>query len=271
MTTAFAVPANNLTCIVGPGGYTLGSGTLTLAAGQGANFPALSGSQFYRITVIQAAYAYSPAATLSNLTIFRASSLTTDTFGSVLAIEGTTDRNYAAGDAVDVRVTAGTINDIQTAINDIQTAITNIQTPSQAVMGSSYSITSSGVWQSTGFSLALPAAGTYLVFYNVRVWMGTSTTNQDFFILVKLVQTDTSSDVTNSQRIPLYVSNALALSLNGGTIQLQNAYSTLVTVASACNVTLYAQRASSGSPTWTTSNIQSDGSGWTTMMYMRVL
>lgn len=119
MTTAFAVPANNLTCTVGPGGYTSGSSTLTLSAGQGANFPALTGSQFYRITVIQAAFAYSPAVSLSNLTIYRASSLATDTFGSVLAIEGTTDRDYVSGDAVDVRVTAGTISDIQNAINSL--------------------------------------------------------------------------------------------------------------------------------------------------------
>ena len=64
MGTSLAVTSNNVTAIVGLDGYTAGSGTLTLSSGQGASFPVLTGDQFYRLTVIQANYASSSAATL---------------------------------------------------------------------------------------------------------------------------------------------------------------------------------------------------------------
>jgi hypothetical protein len=119
--TPFAVPANNVVALVGPAGYVAGSGTLTLAAGQGAQFPALSGLPFYRLTVIQQAHAYDPLALPSQFTIYKATGRSGDTFTGLSAIEGTTDRAYVGGDVVDVRVTAGTVSDVQVAINNLET------------------------------------------------------------------------------------------------------------------------------------------------------
>ena len=121
--SSFGIPANNITAVVGAGGYTAGSGTLTLFTGQGALFPALGANQFYRITVIQQAYAYLPTVTLANLTIYMATGKSVDSLTGVTAFEGTTDRNYNAGDVVDIRVTAGTINDIQTALVNLNTQV----------------------------------------------------------------------------------------------------------------------------------------------------
>lgn len=122
MPTAFSVPINNVVCLVGPGGYVAGSGTLTLATGQGAQFPALAGSQFYRLTVVQQAHAYDPLSTPANLTIFKATGRSGDVFTGLVPIEGTTDRNYVGGDVVDVRVTAGVVTDLQGAINALENA-----------------------------------------------------------------------------------------------------------------------------------------------------
>lgn len=266
MGTAFAVPANNIVSIVGPGGYTAGSGTLALAAGQGALYPALTGDQFYRITVVRAAYAYSPSATTSNLTIFRASSLVADTFGTVLAIEGTTDRNYAAGDAVDIRVTAGTIS-------DIQTQILNMQMSSQSTMGFDYNIPTSATWYDTGFSIFLPAAGSYIVGYNVRGVIGPAVGGTgSMWITVKLVQTDTSADVIGSVRLVVFTDDAITrlFAPGGQSTQLSTAYTVIATVTSACNVKLYAKR--DGSLTlWALSRISSNADGQTTMSYVRIL
>src|SRR5512135_724987 len=219
MGTAFAVAANNVTCIVGPGGYTAGSGTLTVAAGQGSKFPALTGDQFYRITVVNAAYAFSPAVTTDNLTIFRASSLVTDTFGSVLAIEGTTDRNYSAGDSVGVNVTAGTIS-------DIQTQILNMQNCGIANQAASIDITTTAVWTNTGLSAALPATGVYLATFSARINLyATSTPADAVWMKFQLIQSDTGLAVPYSQTLALY-------QLTGQSTQLTVTRTVLVTVAS---------------------------------------
>lgn len=265
MGASFAVPANNLTCIVGPGGYTAGSGVLTLAAGQGANFPAINGGQFYRITVIQAAFAYSPAASLSNLTIFRASTLAVDTFTGVLAIEGTTDRNYASGDSVDVRVTAGTIS-------DIQNQILNMQKSGSSVLSSSYDITATSVWQNTGLNVSLPAEGTYYVTYDVRSTIGPAVgASGSMWISIKLIQTDTGADVPNSVRLPVFCSDLLTavLAPSAGNYQGQSAFSSLVTVTMACSVQVWAQRRGSLT-SWNFSRIESNSDGYSTMTYSRI-
>jgi hypothetical protein len=121
MPSSFALPLNNVVAVVGPAGSTAGSTTLTLAAGQGGRFPALGGLQFYRLTVVQQAYAYDPLADAARYTIYKATGRSGDTFTGLVAIEGTTDRSYVGGDVVDVRVTGGSLDDIHTAINALET------------------------------------------------------------------------------------------------------------------------------------------------------
>ena len=129
MSSNFAVPLNDVSTFVGSGGYTSGSGSLSLVTGDGAKFPALSGSQWYRVTVIQKALAYSSLATAANYTIFKATRISGDTLTEISVIEGSTDRNYVLGDVVEVRVTAGTVADMQSAINTLETTYAPLASP----------------------------------------------------------------------------------------------------------------------------------------------
>ena len=129
MSTNFAVPLNDVSTFVGSGGYTAGTGSLSLLAGGGEKFPALSDSRWYRVTVMQKTAAYSPLATAANYTIFKATGISGDTLTGISVIEGSTDRNYVCGDVVEVRVTAGTVADMQSAINTLETTYAPLASP----------------------------------------------------------------------------------------------------------------------------------------------
>lgn len=123
----FSVPGNNISTVIGPGGYTAGSGRLTLTYLGGSFFSAnpFLGSPppagyFYRVTVTQARYAGVANPPTSAYTVYKATGVTGDTLTIAGAIENTTDRSYAAGDLVEVRMTAGTLVDIYSQINWIE-------------------------------------------------------------------------------------------------------------------------------------------------------
>ena len=108
MNKVFHTPLNNVSATLGAA-YTAGSGSLVLASGQGAQFGTPSDSAPVRFTVASQA---DPTV----LTIFRATGRSTDALTGVSAIEGTTDRDYSTGDAVEVRATAGSFTDVHDAI-----------------------------------------------------------------------------------------------------------------------------------------------------------
>jgi hypothetical protein len=116
-----ASAVDNFTAALGSG-YTAGSGSVALAAGSGAilaakltaaGFPAISASAPLRVTLITAA-SYRTAA--ETLTILKVTGLSGDTLTGATAIEGTTDRDYAAADVAECRWTAGGVQEIQAAI-----------------------------------------------------------------------------------------------------------------------------------------------------------
>lgn len=129
MPTSFAQTANDVSTFVGPLGYTAGTGVLALASGGGSKFPALAPGSWYRVTVVEALYAYSPLATKNNYTIFDVTAVSGDVLALGGPLEGTTDRPYAAGDVVEVRVTAGTIGDLQAATNALETTAAPLASP----------------------------------------------------------------------------------------------------------------------------------------------
>lgn len=120
--TNLAVPINNISSKVGSNGYTAGSGLLVLISGDGAKLPKLDIGKFYRFTVVTASLAYSPNLTSLNYTVYKATQLDGDTLSGVVAIEGTLDQNYNSGDIVQLRVTAGSFSDLQTALNTLEKA-----------------------------------------------------------------------------------------------------------------------------------------------------
>lgn len=124
---AFEVPVNNASTKVGISGYTAGSGSMVLILGGGAFFPSLSGNQFLKVTVIQSAFAYVPAAPTSTYTIFKVTGVSGDTLTIDSTLEGTTDRNYAYLDVVEIRTTAGTFLEIDKAIVNLNPSLITMQ------------------------------------------------------------------------------------------------------------------------------------------------
>lgn len=74
---------------------TSGSTTITLASGQGALFPAISGSNFFMATLVD---------TSNNIEIVRATARTGDTLTVTRAQDGTSARAFAAGDKLELRI-----------------------------------------------------------------------------------------------------------------------------------------------------------------------
>lgn len=89
---------------------TAASTTITVASGTGSLFPVPTGTDFFHATL---------ADTAGNTEIVRVTSRATDSFTVLRAQEGTTARNFSAGDRVELRVTAGILNSV--AYNDSPT------------------------------------------------------------------------------------------------------------------------------------------------------
>lgn len=114
-TTTMHTLANNVAGLTLASPYTAGSTTFTLSAGA-TSFPTTLPC---RMTVITAATYQTSSETL---TIYEVTAVNTST--QVITItagpqEGTTDRNYAALDKVDLRFTAAGGNDLNTAVTPI--------------------------------------------------------------------------------------------------------------------------------------------------------
>lgn len=142
----------------------------------------------------------------------------------------------------------------------------------QSVLGSAYTLSgSTGVYSDTGLSVTLPSAGTYIVFYNVRVYIQIG--DGDMWITVKLFQTDQGIDVPSSVRQvtlwDLTHGTPNANNLIGFNCQQASAFSAQVNANSACIVRLYAKRTYTATTIFA-STISSDSDGYTTLSYLRV-
>lgn len=86
------------------GSYTAGATALTLTAGQGALFPAPSGGDYFMATIVDAS---------NNIEIVKVTARATDTFTVVRGQEGTAARALAAGEKVELRLTAGVMEAVR--------------------------------------------------------------------------------------------------------------------------------------------------------------
>ena len=85
-------------------GILSGATSLTVATGTGALFPSLSGGNFFYCTLQNTAG--------TTVEIVKVTARSTDTFTIVRAQEGTTDSAFSTGDKVELRLTAGEINQL---------------------------------------------------------------------------------------------------------------------------------------------------------------
>ena len=86
----------------------VGATSLTVASTTGALFPTLTGSNFFYCTLQNTAG--------STVEIVKVTARSTDTFTIVRAQEGTTASAFASGDKVELRLTAGEINQLFGAV-----------------------------------------------------------------------------------------------------------------------------------------------------------
>ena len=85
-------------------GILSGATSLTVATGTGALFPSLSGGNFFYCTLQNTAG--------TTVEIVKVTARSTDTFTIVRAQEGTTASAFSTGDKVELRLTAGEINQL---------------------------------------------------------------------------------------------------------------------------------------------------------------
>lgn len=99
-------------------GISSGSTSLTVTSGEGSLFPAISGSQYFVVTLIK-------ASTPTVFEIVKVTGRSGDTFTSIVrAQEGTTALSWSAGDTVALLITAGDCAAF-TQFDDLQTQATN--------------------------------------------------------------------------------------------------------------------------------------------------
>jgi hypothetical protein len=125
MAAPLYTPLNQLATTVASGGYTAGSGTLTLAPGYGAviaaeitaaGAPAISATHPIRVSLVVLARANDSPIAPAFRTVLEATGLSGDVLTIAGAIEGTTDRNYSPGSIVRFNLTAGAISEIQALV-----------------------------------------------------------------------------------------------------------------------------------------------------------
>lgn len=100
-------------------GITSGATSLSVTAGQGALFPALTGSQYFRATIMHIV-----SGAVTALEIVKVTARATDTFTIVRAQEGTTAQAWSAGDTIALLPTAGDMAGFA-QFDDLQTQATN--------------------------------------------------------------------------------------------------------------------------------------------------
>jgi len=99
--------------------------SITVASGQGAEFPVLSGSDNFTATLVD---------TSNNIEIVQVTARSGDTMTVVRAQEGTTARGYAAGSLLELRITASVLNNFA-QISGAQT-LTGVKTFTSTIVGS---------------------------------------------------------------------------------------------------------------------------------------
>ncbi len=95
--------ANNATATLASG-ITNTQTSLSVTTGQGALFPALTGSDYFYATLVDPS---------NNLEVIKVTGRTGDNFTIVRGQDSTTARSYASGDKIEVRVTAAALGAIQ--------------------------------------------------------------------------------------------------------------------------------------------------------------
>ena len=131
-----------------------------------------------------------------------------------------------------------------------------------SLSSSPYNLTlSNGVFEDVGLSITLPAAGTYLVFADVRSVVKL-TIGSGAYIKTKLRNTTDSVDITDSERLGAYIDTT------GRQVYGTTTTNEIITVAASKTIKVYASR--NAGTTYATSAIYSDSDGKSRIGYTRL-
>lgn len=167
-----------------------------------------------------------------------------------------------AGNASGVSVATGVTTHVRHDGESVYAVVTSTPGSSQSVLGSAFSITgASGVYQDTGLSISLPAAGTYLIAADVRTSINMSAGTVGY-VVSKFHNSTDAADVANSETILNDVRATGVIS------QRTSPMHVLVTVTAVKTIKLYAARFAA--TTWTASSVASDADGRTRMSYLKL-
>jgi hypothetical protein len=97
---------------------TSGSTSLTVTTGTGSLFPNPTGTDYFLITLT--------GISGSPIEIVKCTARSTDTLTIVRGQEGTTASAFTGGDTVQLRITAGEMNDIETNLGSLNTSVSTI-------------------------------------------------------------------------------------------------------------------------------------------------
>lgn len=165
--------------------------TITLTTGAGAQFPAISGGNYFYATLTDAS---------NNLEIVKVTARATDVFTVVRAQEGTTGRVYAAADKLELRVTAAVMNSLpQLAADQTFSGANNFS--SAPTLGTALAVASGG----TGVTTSTGSGANVL---------GTSPTITSATLVTPALGTPASGVLTNC--------SGTALNLNAGGLATVN-------------------------------------------------
>jgi hypothetical protein len=110
--------------------------SITVASGQGAEFPVLTGADYFIATLVD---------TSNNIEIIKVTARSSDTMTVVRAQESTAARSYTAGSLLELRVTAATLNSFAQQTGVISgttiTASTQFSGPGTGLTGTAASLT----------------------------------------------------------------------------------------------------------------------------------
>ena len=217
---ALANLANNVAGLTLAAAYTAGtSSTFQLSAGA-----SLLPAPPFRITVVTAGTYQTSSETL---TIYEVTAVAGEvlTVGVSSPIEGTTDRNFAIGDRVDLRLTAGTISDLNTAVTPVQTT----------------GITAAGTNQATATALAAPT------FFASPATFVVSTVASGTGVVLPAAIAGMDITVVNAGANPLLVYPATGGSIDGAAA---NAPMSIPPAGGAVNLVAYGTTVGGTTGTW---------------------
>jgi hypothetical protein len=151
-------------------GITNSATSITVASGDGSKFPSLTGSEYFRATLIDAS---------NNLEIVKVTARSSDVLTVTRAQESTTARAFSTGDRIELRITAQSLLDAATTLTSL---VADLDLNSNNITGTG-AISCSG-------DLTIDTSTLKVDSTNNRVGIGTASPAHD------LVVTSASGDAT---------------------------------------------------------------------------